>query len=92
MRVVNLEASRLARPADERSTEIIIEARYIPPGTSVELEVFSIDGSAQSVMTSPLVGTFELSRANASFTPSKGAATGIVSAEWKQPKSEDSSK
>ena len=71
---VNVDATHITGPANERLTEIIVEARYVPPGTSVELEVFSKDGSFQSVMTSPLAGTFELSRASAAFTPPRDAA------------------
>lgn len=71
-----------------RSTpvSVVVEARNIPPGISVELQFFPESGPPQSVTTTPLVGTLELSRARASVTIPKGVAQGYARALWDRAK------
>jgi len=62
-----------------------IEAKFIPPGTVVELEFFSEDGTGQLVSATPLAGTLERSTATVSVALVNGASVGYVRANWKQP-------
>lgn len=64
---------------------IAIEARFVPPGTAIEIELFSDDGLSQTVTTTSLVGTLELSRATVSVTIPTGSSRCYVKAAWKQP-------
>ena len=64
---------------------ISIEGRFVPPGTVVELEFFSEDGTAQIAKSTPLEGTLERSTATASAPPMVGTSVGYVKANWKQP-------
>jgi hypothetical protein len=66
------------------AVQVSVEARHIPPGTTVDLEFFAEDGTAWSVTTTPLAGTFELSTAIASIGLLKGTSQGIVKVEWRQ--------
>jgi hypothetical protein len=64
---------------------VVIEARYIPPGTVVQLEFFPENGPSRVVETTPLEGTFQLSRATASITISGRSSSVQVRAVWKHP-------
>ena len=63
----------------------VIEARFMPPGTVIQLEFFSEAAPEQTVSTTPLEGTFELSHATALVTFSSGSTRSQVRAAWKQP-------
>jgi hypothetical protein len=64
---------------------LAIEARFLPPGTIIELALFSEDGSRQTVKTTPLQGTLDLSVAEASVVFPTGLSHCYVKASWKQP-------
>jgi hypothetical protein len=64
---------------------VVVEARFLPPGTVLQLEFFPQRGPVQLISTTPLSGTFELSRATASVTFPGGLSSGQVIAAWKQP-------
>jgi len=64
---------------------VIIEARFITPGTVVQLEFFPETGASQMITTTPLKGTFELSRATALVAFPDGSTHCLVKAVWKQP-------
>jgi hypothetical protein len=64
---------------------VVVEARFIPPGASVQLECFLEDGPSQTVTTTSLLGTFELSRASASVAFPSGVSGCQAKADWKQP-------
>jgi hypothetical protein len=64
---------------------VVIEARFIPPGTAITIELFSEQGPSQTVRTTPLEGTFEFSRATASVVFPSGTSRFQVKAGWKQP-------
>ena len=64
---------------------IVVEARFVPPGTAIQLEFFPDNGSAQGVTSTPLEGTFELSRATASIALPSGTSHYHAIALWKQP-------
>jgi hypothetical protein len=64
---------------------VVIEAHFVPPSTSVQLECFAEGGLAQTVATPPLVGTFELSRTAVSVSLPGGSSACQIKAEWKQP-------
>ena len=66
-------------------TTVVIEARFIPPGTAINIQLFSGQTSSQTVTTTPLEGTFELSRATASVVFPSGSSRVQVKASWKQP-------
>jgi hypothetical protein len=62
---------------------VVVEARHVPPGTVVELQFVSENNAAQTVSTTPLVGTLDLSRAIARVTFARGPSHGLVKAVWK---------
>lgn len=64
---------------------LAIEARFIPPGTIIELELFSEDGSRRKVRTTPLQGTLDLSKAETTVIFPTGLSHCHVKASWKQP-------
>ena len=64
---------------------VSVEARNIPPGTAIVLDFPQDNGSERVVTTTPLVGTFELSRATASVTFPGGVSHLNVKASWRQP-------
>jgi hypothetical protein len=64
---------------------VAIEARFIPRGTVLQLEFFSEGGNSQTIATTPLDGTFELSHATASITFPTGSTHTHMKASWKQP-------
>jgi hypothetical protein len=59
-----------------------VEATQVPPGTVVQLDITSEDGTVQTVATTPLTGTLELSTATAQFTFSHGFSRIFVQASW----------
>jgi hypothetical protein len=65
--------------------DVVVEARFIPPGTVVQLEFFPESGPSQTISTTPLEGSFELSQATASVTFPSGLARVQVKAAWRQP-------
>jgi len=66
------------------SVPLEIEARNIPPGTVVQLHIFSEanNGTGQVVNTTPLGGTMQLSTATATYTFPAGFSQGYVRATW----------
>jgi hypothetical protein len=62
----------------------VIEARNIPVGTIVKVQVFSETGLDQAVDASPLSGTSQLSTATANITLPPGFSRGMVRATWTQ--------
>jgi hypothetical protein len=67
------------------SATVIVEARNIPPGTPAELHFFADSGAEQTITTTPLDGTFELSQASAEVTFRNGFSHVYVKSNWKQP-------
>jgi hypothetical protein len=61
---------------------VVIEAHNIPPRTVIQLQFFSERGPSQIVATTPLDGTFELSRATASITFPSGSSHMQMKATW----------
>jgi len=59
-----------------------VEARNIPPGTSVRLYIYSENSPGQQVDTTPLAGTPALSTATASIVLPPGFSQGYVCATW----------
>jgi len=88
VRVVSVGGVAINRPdftINLRSpTTIVVEARFVPPGTVVELQFFSEDGAAYTVSTTPLEGTLKQSRATASATFPSGLSRCYVNASWKR--------
>jgi hypothetical protein len=64
--------------------DIVIEAHFIPPGTSIQIECFPENGPSQTFTTTPLLGTFDLSRASASAAFVGGVSSCQAKAMWKQ--------
>lgn len=62
-----------------------VEARFVPPGTIIDLDFFSEDGTWGTARTTPLQGTLELSIAEASVLFPTGLSHVHVKASWKQP-------
>ena len=61
-----------------------IEAKNIPVGTVVTLQVISENGADQTANASPLAGTLALSTATANVTLPTGFSRGFVRATWTQ--------
>ena len=61
-----------------------IEARNIPTGTVVKLQIFSETGADLTIDSSPLVGTPQVSSASASAILPSGFSRGFVRATWVQ--------
>jgi hypothetical protein len=70
--------------AIDRATaaEVAIEARNVPPGTVVEVRVYSEGGADQVVNSTPLAGTPALSTATASVVFPPGFSRAYVRARW----------
>lgn len=64
---------------------VAVEARFIPPGTIIELDFFSEDGVRRSVSTTPLQGSLDRSTAEASVVFPTGLTHCHVKASWRQP-------
>ncbi len=75
-----LSQLNLKRPG---TIKVGIEARFIPTGTVIELELFSETGPPRVVSTPPLDGTSERSTASAPVTFPAGASSTYVKANWK---------
>ena len=63
---------------------LVIEARFLPPGTPIELEVFAENGFKEIITTTPLEGSLETSRATARATLPGGRARVMVKAGWRR--------
>lgn len=61
---------------------VTIQTTGIPPGTVLNLNVYSEDGSAQTVQTTPLQGTLQSATATANVTFPPDLSMGIVKATW----------
>lgn len=66
----------------DAAVAVEIEAKFIPPGTVVQLRVFSENDVDQVVASIPLVGTLELSTATANLTFPFGFSRMLVEADW----------
>ncbi len=64
--------------------QVTIQAKFIPPGTVITLHVFSDNNTDQSVQTTPLQGTLQLSTATATVTFPSGFSLQFVKATWTQ--------
>jgi hypothetical protein len=77
VRVITVDGASVTAPEftmkQPFSVQIAIEGRNIPLGTTVDLQCFSPNGVAQSVTTSPLVGTADRSSATALISLPAGA-------------------
>jgi hypothetical protein len=73
------------RPAINQTSPVVIavEVRFVPLGTVIQLELFPEEGPSRTVSTTPLTGTFELSRATVSVTVPGGLSRCYVKAAWK---------
>jgi hypothetical protein len=61
---------------------VVIESRYVPPGTVVRLHVYSENGPGQIIESTPLAGTLAQSTATASVVLPPGFSRGYVEAKW----------
>ncbi|MCH9651412.1 MAG: hypothetical protein K0U98_24510 [Deltaproteobacteria bacterium] len=61
---------------------VVLEGRFIPLGTTVEVTFFSDDGATQVMTSSPLAGTEALSSATLSLTIPSGFTRGFARATW----------
>jgi len=61
---------------------ITVQASYIPVGTIITLNVFSDNGTNQTVQTTPLTGTLQSSTATATMTFPSGYSLNYVKATW----------
>jgi hypothetical protein len=65
-----------------QAVAIQLEGRNIPPGTSITLIVANETEGSQTVSSSPLAGTAELSTANATVTIPAGFSRIFSHATW----------
>jgi hypothetical protein len=63
-----------------------LEARFIPPGSVLDVECFAKDGQSVTASATPLEGTFELSYARALIRFPSGSSHCQVKGAWKQPR------
>ena len=77
--------SRDFRVNGESAVPVIVEARNVVPGTAVELQCFSDDGSYQLFTTTALAGTIDVSRASASVKLPRGQSHCYAKASWQHP-------
>jgi hypothetical protein len=95
---ISLAAASASQGAEftirESSPEtVVIEARFIPVGTVVQLGLFSDHGASRTIDTTPLEGCLNLSDAAASVTlPSGSLSWNCLRASWKQPSRGDTDK
>lgn len=94
IQVVNVGGVQVANPALGRfqnpdvvintnaAVTVTIQTTGIPPGTILNLNVYSEDGSAQTVQTTPLQGTLQSATATASVTFPPDLSMGVVKATW----------
>jgi hypothetical protein len=61
-----------------------IEARNVPPGTVVRVQITSENGPDQLIESTPLAGSLALATATASATLPTGFSRGFVRATWVQ--------
>ncbi len=64
--------------------DMTIQAKFIPPGTVITLHIFSDNDTDQTVQTTPLQGTLQLSTATATVTFPSGFSLQFVKATWTQ--------
>jgi hypothetical protein len=69
---------------DRSPVVLVVEARFIPTGTVVQLELFEENGKTQVISTTPLQGTLEFSHATALVALPSGLSHAQVEASWKQ--------
>jgi hypothetical protein len=65
------------------ATSVVIEARQVPPGTQVELHLFSENGNDQVVLSPPLNGTMDTSTTTIQVTFPAGFTRGYPRAVWR---------
>jgi hypothetical protein len=86
VRVVSIGGVLIGAPdstiSESAPVAVVIEARFIPPGTVVRLELFSERGTSQMIATTSLEGTFQLSRAMATVTFPPGSLRNHLRASW----------
>jgi hypothetical protein len=63
---------------------IVIQTTGIPAGTVLSLNVYSEDGTTQTVQTTPLQGSLQSATASASVTFPPDLSLGNVKAVWTQ--------
>jgi hypothetical protein len=63
---------------------IALQTVGIPPGTVLTLNIYSEDGSTQTVQTTPLQGTLQSATATASVTFPPDLSLGFLKATWTQ--------
>ena len=62
---------------------LMIEARFVPPGSPIEMEFFGERGAKQAITSTPLEGTLQLSRATAQITfHGRNSVRLLVRAKW----------
>ena len=66
------------------SVAVVVEARFIPPGTVIQLEFFSESGVVHAVSTTPLEGTLERSHATASVVFPSGLSHSQARVAWRR--------
>ncbi|HUJ71524.1 MAG TPA: hypothetical protein VLZ30_04730 [Verrucomicrobiae bacterium] len=66
------------------SVPVLIQAQYIPPGTTPTLYIFSETGPDQAVPIPALQGTLQQSTATVNITFPTGGSRGYVKATWMQ--------
>jgi hypothetical protein len=64
-------------------TAVIIEAHQVPPGTSIELHLFSDNGNDQVITSPPLSGTLETSTTTIQVTFPPGFTRGYPRGVWR---------
>ncbi|MBN1605166.1 MAG: hypothetical protein JW940_00960 [Polyangiaceae bacterium] len=62
--------------------DVLIEARYVPPGTDVKLHLYSTDGADQIVTAPALQGTLEQSTTAVSIVFPPGFSRGFAHVAW----------
>ncbi len=94
IQVINVGGVQVANPALGRfqnpdvvintsaPVTVTIQTTGIPPGTVLNLNVYSEDGSTQTVQTTPLQGTLQSATATASITFPPDLSLGYVKATW----------
>ena len=65
------------------ATTVVIEGRFVPVGTIVQLHLVSEDGPDQTVDSAPLAGTLAQSSATVSIVFPRGFTRGFARAVWR---------
>lgn len=86
VQIANLALGRFQNPDIVINTSapvtVTIQTTGIPPGTVLNLNIYSEDGSTQTVQTTPLQGTLQSATATASVTFPPDLSMGVVKATW----------